>query len=143
MRIRKIIFICALLSLVLFGTGSRGIRLIRLTVVNKSGLALEMSLTGDLEDNDYYLRVPKGTPLAPFTQVFTIIPDDYAVTIYHVEFWDPVYGFDCSSRSISIDATHNSRLVVPVCTYSPPNSGEPSMAKLGGAGGRGGARGPR
>jgi hypothetical protein len=129
-----------LLALVLMAVMSGSTRLVRLTIVNKSGLAIEIELTGSLEECDedyhYYLRVPEGDRLWPEEKVFTILPDKYTMSVYYVELWDPVYGYDCSSQSGTINATRNVRVVVSECTYTPPNAGEPSMVKLGGSGRR-------
>ncbi len=116
------------------------VRLIRLTIVNKSGRDIEIELTGSCDKNykyyHYYLRVPAGDRLLPTEMVFTVFPDKYSMSVYYVELWDPVYGSKCSTKSSKIDATRNLRVVVPVCTFTPPNAGEPSMLKLGGSGAR-------
>ena len=64
---RKILLALALLSLLLAGSYSTPPKLIRLTVVNRSGLPVEIGLTGTLvnkydQKNTYYLRLPKNVP---------------------------------------------------------------------------------
>jgi hypothetical protein len=110
---------------------------VKFTIVNKSGLALEVSLTGACDENVYYLRVPEGDRALPMVKDFTIVPDTYKVQPYYVQIWDPVYGYDCSDPSAKqIDISHNTRVVIAECDRTLPNSGEPSMVKFGGAGGR-------
>lgn len=113
-------------------------RLVRLTVINKSGFPIQLSLTGQKWDYFYYLDVTKGSRAIPATQEFTIIPDRYASTLYFVELWDPVYGYQCNSRNQVLDIEHNSRLVVVECDRTPANRGEPNaFMKYGAsAGGR-------
>jgi hypothetical protein len=141
---RKIVLALGLLTFLAFGTSAKPLKLMRFTVVNRSMLPIELSLTGEnIEDNEYYLRVAKGIPENPTTQVFTVLPDKYSVTVYYVEYWDPVYGTVCGSKSQEVDLTHNTRLLVPICTHTPPNGGEPAMLKLGGRSRSGGRHFPR
>ncbi len=132
--------VIGLLTLTLALAMSGSVRLIRMTIINKSGLDVEIELTGSCEENTdyyhYYLRVSEGDRRSPTEMVFTVFPDIYKMSVYYVELWDPVYGTDCSSRSQTVDATHNVKVVVSECTWTPPNAGEPSMLKLGGAGTR-------
>ena len=136
---RRILLFTALFALIFLTASHATPRLIRLTVVNRSGLALEISLTGCCDDNVYYLRVPEGDRALPMVKEFTIIPDTYQVQPYYVQLWDPVYGYDCNNPSAKrIDMTHNTRILIDECTRTLPNSGEPpSMVKFGGAGNRG------
>jgi hypothetical protein len=134
---KKLLLVLALLSLVLVGAYPQPAKLIRLTVVNRSGLPIEIGLTGSLvnkydQHNSYYLRIQKNDPRGDLIREFTIIPDKYSMKFYYVELWDPVYGTHCSTASQSIEAYHNTRVVVPVCTIAPPNRGEPSMVKISG-----------
>jgi hypothetical protein len=128
----------ALLSLLLVATCPKPNKLIRLTVVNKSGLPVEIGLTGNSIINQYnqhtvyYLRIQKNDPRGDTIREFTIVPDKYSVKVYYVELWDPVYGTRCGSLSQSVEAYHNTRIIIPVCTIRPPNKGEPSIVKIGG-----------
>ncbi len=55
----KRVLLALSLLLMLFGSANvLPIRLVRLTIVNKSGLPLEIRLTGEDSDNSYYL--PRG-----------------------------------------------------------------------------------
>ena len=126
MKSRKALLALALLSLFLIGTGPKRIKLIRLTVVNKSGLSVEIALTGKIKfnpylTNTYYLRIPKNYTPIKVTKEFTIVPDTYSLHFYYLELWDPVYGTHCRSQTLSVEAYHNTRIVVPICTRSPRN----------------------
>ena len=130
---RRVLLITALLALAFLTAGRVIPKLVRLTVVNKSGLALEISLTGTCDDNVYYLRVAEGDRFLPMVKEFTIIPDTYQVQPYFVQIWDPVYGDDCNDPSKKrVDITRNTRVVIAECDRTLPNSGEPSMVKFNG-----------
>ena len=121
---KKALLALALLSLLLVGTCPKPAKLIRLTVVNKSGLPVEIGLTGKIkinayQYNTYYLRIPKNSTPVKAIKEFTIIPDKYSMHIYYLELWDPVYGTHCPARTLSVEAYHNTQVVVPVCTRSP------------------------
>lgn len=75
---------------------------------------------------------PKNTLPNYVVKEFTIYPDKYSIKVYYVELWDPVYGTHCSAATQMVEAFHNTRVVVLVCTYSPPNHGEASMVKVRG-----------
>ena len=100
-------------------------RLVRLTVTNKSGRAIEMRLSGSCLEEFYYLRIPEGDRFSPAEMVFTVTPDIYASSIYYVELWDPVYGNQCSMKGQSLDVRHNVHLIVFECESTPVNAGEP------------------
>ena len=74
----------SLVGLILMSASSESIRLVRLTIVNKSGLDVEINLTGEEGENFYYLRVPEGDRSFPTEMMFTIIPDTYASLPYYV-----------------------------------------------------------
>lgn len=128
---KRILFVISLIVLITMSTGSESIRLARLTIVNKSGLDIEISLTGEEEENFYYLRVPEGDRTFPTKRVFTIIPDTYASQLYYVELWDPVYGYGCDSKSQTLDIIGNMRVVILECERIPPDPGVPSIVKYG------------
>ncbi len=134
---KKTLLVLALLSLSLVGAYPKPARLIRLTVVNKSGLPVEIGLTGNLVDKfnqhlTYYLRLQKNDPRGDIVREFTIVPDKYTMKFYYVELWDPVYGTHCGSATLTVEAYHNVRVLVPDCKITPPNKGEPSMLKVSG-----------
>lgn len=133
MNKKWILLLLALLSLFLIGAVPFRSALIRLTVVNKSGREVDISLNGRDLEYFYYLTVAEGDGLSPTVQVFTVVPDTYTSQLYFVELWDPVYGYYCNSKSQAIDLTHNVRLTVLPCDRTPPNGGEaPSILKYGG-----------
>ena len=108
-------------------------KLVRLTILNKSQYPLGIKLTGDNEANFYYLHVPKGDEEFPLEKRFTIARDIYQMQIYYIELWDPVYGTNCGSgRSGTIDAMHNTRMIVQDCTRSQgrERSREPETTRL-------------
>ncbi len=100
-------------------------RLVRLTVTNKSGRAIEMRLSGSCLEEFYYLRIPEGDRFSPAEMVFTVTPDIYISSVYYVELWDPVYGNQCSMKGQSLDVRHNVHLIVFECESTPVNAGEP------------------
>jgi hypothetical protein len=111
-------------------------RLVRLTIVNKSGRKIELSLTGTNYDQFYYLHIPEGSRQSPLEQVFTLVPDSYTSSLYYYELWDPVYGNQCGTKGQTLDLTRNVKLTVLPCDLSPAKSDEaPAIVKFG-AGGR-------
>lgn len=138
---RKALLIVALLAVLLIGAKKPPVRLVRFTVVNKSGRVLEIRMTGSCDENFYYLHVPKGTRLWPQVSTFTVIPDEYSTQTHYVELWDPVYGPSCSDKSLSLDLNRNIRMLVLECDRTPANGGEkPAILKLGGRNSRAGGR---
>jgi hypothetical protein len=128
----KRFLILGLLSFMLISASPIPVRLVRLTIINKSGKDIELSLTGDTFEQFYYLKVRAGIAKRAEKQVFTVVPDRYASTLYYVELWDPVYGSVCDSPSDTLDVSHNTSLAVQPCTITPANSGEASIYKFGG-----------
>ncbi|MBN2547949.1 MAG: hypothetical protein JXB15_02235 [Anaerolineales bacterium] len=135
----------AVLVMLLACGGSDGVRLVRLTVINKSGMELEVRLSSNCsylrslgvkasECPWYVLHVPEGDRYAPSETVFTIVREIYAASVDYLEIWDPVYGYSCSSNAAVVQATSNARLVVLECDRRAPNRGEPTMVKAGGGG---------
>jgi hypothetical protein len=138
---RKALLITSLLALMFIGAYAGAGRLVRLIIVNKSGLPVEVQLTGQGEEegqgeevHTYYLHVPKGNRLAPTVKSFTIVPDYYTVQPYYIELWDPVYGSTCSTLgSQTLDITRNIKVFILECNRRVPNAGETPLIKFGGA----------
>jgi hypothetical protein len=131
----RVFFLC-LIALTLVSASTPAGRLVTLTVINKSGRAIELSLTGKGTGSFYYLRVPAGDREVPTEKDFTVLADQYSSTLHYVELWDPVYGYTCKSKSQSLNLTRQVRLFVLECEISPANAGEPpSIVKYGGRGG--------
>lgn len=136
---KRNLIIILLLSTLLIGASP--VRTVRLTVVNKSGLPVEISLTGQYLENTYYLRVPEGDRLFPAEKHIDLIPDQYSMRIYYIELWDPVYGYDCTEGGKSVPILHATRLTFLGCTYATPNNGEPPAILKYPGGARSGRRG--
>ncbi len=107
---KRKMFLISLLTVIFGISACLPPKLIRLTIVNKSDFDLEIQMVGTQSEEIYYLKVAEGSVETPTEKVFTIVPDIYAFTPYYVEYWDPVYGRECSPTSTVLDATHNSRV---------------------------------
>lgn len=120
-----------LLTFLLVSADSWSIRLVRLTIVNKSGLPLEIRLTNEEDENlFYYLRLEEGDRILPSEQVFTIIPGTYTIEPYYIELWDPVYGYSCGEAgSTTLRAEGNIKITFRECDRTIRNVGEPSIWK--------------
>ena len=128
---RKILLIISLLAVLLIAASSSYTKLYRLTIINKSGMDLAISLLGVDDNNQYYLRVPEGDRRSPTETIFTIVPDTYSINAYYIEPWDPVYGYTCNDPGgKTLEAERNIRLTFTECNYTPRNGGEPSMWKF-------------
>ena len=131
---RKVLLVFSMITLILATAGQPSIKLVRLTIVNKSGMDIEVRLTGEIETNFYYLRIPAGDRALPTERVFTIIPDKYHMQAYYIELWDPVYGATCGNAPTeTYYATRNTRITFLECGIIPQHKGEPSMVKYTGA----------
>jgi hypothetical protein len=140
MNMRKTLIAFSLL-MILFVSADPGYKwLVKLTVINKSGLPIEISLQTSDQENIYYLRLPEGDTTNPSEKTYTVVPAVYTATLYYVELWDPVYGYSCSSKSQSIDAQHQVQITVFPCNKTIAKPGEDPKLKFG-APSRGGGRG--
>ena len=129
---RKTTLIISLLAILLIAASSEYTKdLYRLTIINKSGMEMAISLIGEDDNNIYFLRVPAGDRRSPTETIFTIVPDTYSIKPYYIEPWDPVYGYTCSDPGAkTLIAERNMRLTFTECNYIPRNGGEPSMWKF-------------
>ena len=128
---RKILLIISLLAVLAIAASSAYTKLYRLTIINKSGMDLAISLLGDDDSHQYYLRVPAGDRRSPTETIFTLVPDTYSINAYYIEPWDPVYGYTCTDPGgKTLVAERNIRLTFTECNYTPRNGGEPSMWKF-------------
>ncbi len=125
---RQKLAILAAITLLLIS--AKSVRTVRLTVVNKSGLPVEVRLTGTYYEEIYYLRVPEGDRDHASEAHIDVLPDDYSMQVFYKEYWDPVYGYDCSEGGKNIKLTHSARLTFLGCNYPTPNNGEPSSLLL-------------
>jgi hypothetical protein len=95
------------------------LRIVRLTVINKSGNDVFLKLEGsDLGNQFYYLTIPAGTKSMPVVRAFTIIEDVYTrTTTYGEGKYDQCVGVSSSGQLI---AHKNIRLTFVPCAYGPP-----------------------
>jgi len=131
---RRGILAVTILALLLIAANQSYQHLVEITVINKSGLPVEMSLTGSNAENFYYLRIPKGDRDAPLEKTFTLLPDVYRATVYYIEPWDPVYGYDCSSKSDTLNANHKLRVTILECTRTTRGGSDYPIIKFGASG---------
>ena len=119
-------FVILAIALGLIGADEPG-KLMRFTVVNKFELPIGIQLISKNDsDRYYYLTIPDHSQ-----KTFTLERDEYAMQVYYIETYDPVYGFQCGRALPShLLATRNIRLVFKDCNGEPPNPGEPSMLKF-------------
>ena len=130
---KTLLFVSILTMLAL---SARPLALKRLTIVNKSGLDIEIRLTGIEFENNYYLRIPAGNRNFPTKRVFSVVRDQYNSILYYIELWDPVYGYSCSSMDQLLVITRNVKVTISECDRTFPNAGEPpSIIKYGASGG--------
>jgi len=144
---KKLALLAPLLALLLMGIGKvEGRRYeqngveggpMLLVVINKSGMPLELSLTGQDMDSFYVLRVPAGTPEFPYEQTFEVLPDTYTSSLYYVEIYDPVYGYTCDTKSMQLPVYRKVWVTVTGCGHSTRGRPEaPAILKYGVSGGR-------
>jgi hypothetical protein len=101
------------------------LKTVRVTLINKSLVPVEVRLTGKYQENIYYVRLAEGDRTQPAEAVVDVIPDQYSMEIFYIELWDPVYGYTCGSGAQSAEISHSTRLTVLECTNKTPNDGEP------------------
>lgn len=103
-------------------------RLIRFTVINKSGVDLGIRLINEEKELNYYLSVEEGDKEFPFEKDFTIIATIYQIQVFYKEFYDPVYGYpECKGLILpgQLIALTNLKLTFYDCLNIPPGRGEP------------------
>lgn len=139
---KKILTLLSLLSLLLIGAKKQPIDLVELTIINKSGLEIAISLKGNdreyvniadqLKGEIYYLTIPEGDRDVPTVKSFEIENNTYGMQLYYRSTYDPVYGFKCPVPAPNIlRAERNIRVVVLPCDEYPCGKGigEPTMWK--------------
>lgn len=134
---KKLILITTLLAL--FNLGSKPVnqKLVRLTIINKSGEELFIRLDNiePYYENhiSYAFTIPVGYKTEPTVREFTIYRDIYTMQVSYVREWDPVYTYSPCTPGINkldLAATRNHRLTFTKCTQNPPRPGEDSMDKI-------------
>ena len=131
---KKSLLISSLLLLFCIGALPAYTRLVEVVIVNQSGMDIEISLSGNEKEKQYYLRIPTGTQDAPTEKTFEVVADSYQATLYYVELWDPVYGYSCNSKSQTIDANHKVKIMVFACDKNVSKPGEYPIIKFGASG---------
>ena len=136
-----------LISSLLMASGPP-LRIVRLTVINKSGNDVMIKLEGsEVGRQFYYLTIPAGTKTLPTVRWFTILEDIYLRTTYYGEGKYPQCVGVSSSGQLIMD--RNTRLTFTPCYVIPMrrvkkwdpttgttiygkrvNNGEPSMEKV-------------
>jgi hypothetical protein len=136
-NIQRAAFISAILALFLTAAKPTKTVLVRLTIVNKSGVELFIHLdnlaTNYEDDVTYSLTIPEGDHENPTVKEFTIYRDIYDVQVYYVENWDPVYGYTICANSTGktqLNAKRQHRWVFTECSRERPRPGEPTMEKF-------------
>ena len=126
------------------------LRIVRLTVINKSGNDVYIKLSGsDLGNQFYYFTIPGGTKSYPVVRTFDVIEDVYTrATTYGEGKYDQCVGLTTTGTLVM---DKNVRLTFTPCAYNPPtrviercgpilgkkcetrkvpNFGEPTMEKV-------------
>lgn len=140
-KVILLVLLVMLASTLLMASGP-SLRIVKLTIINKSGNEVCLRLEGsELGKQFYYLCVPAGTKSFPYVKVFTVLEDIYTRTTY--------IGEGANSACVGITSTgqlimdRNVRLTFVPCFstptrtfwwdgkfYSATNNGEPSMEKV-------------
>jgi len=131
MTINRALLIVLILSV--FIVGGNNTPLVRLNIINKSGVELFIRLDGTDSLVYYSLKVPIGTRENPVIKTFTIIRGTYQMQLTYVGEWDPVYNLNPCPDTPSImflNARGNNRLTFTECESNPPWPGERTMEKI-------------
>jgi hypothetical protein len=127
---KKTLILTSLLILFLMGADSAVVKLVRLTIINKSGMSVDIKLKGQDINNFYYLRVPEGSQANPVEMVFTIVPDEYEMRPYYIEATGEDFTDYCTREPAKkLCASRNIRITFTQCFKRESNKGEPSMVK--------------
>lgn len=134
---KRAALIAVILALFLMGSKPVNKKLVRLTIINKSGVELFIRLDNletDYEEEILYnFTIPEGDRDNPTVIEYTIYEDVYNVTMQYVREWDPVYQYspcDLTPHYTQLIADRNHRWVFTECSQKPPRPGEPSMDKI-------------
>jgi hypothetical protein len=124
------LLIIALLSVLLLG--ARESNFMVMTVINKAGMEVAVSLVANDLSRAYYIVIPEGNRDSPSIKRFTVTKDFYRMRVFWMEEQDPETGADCRTSSSSrVTAVRNMRVVVGSCAHALPNAGEKTMYKFG------------
>jgi len=124
-KISLILVMVIVLASLLIATAP--VKLVRMSIINKSSHVIYMKLQGQTFDQFYYLTVPEGSRLAPVYETYTLVKDAYSrVTTYG----PGSLGCDGLSNSGSLLALKQFRLVFTPCGQFLNGQGEPRMEKV-------------
>lgn len=128
MHVRLILI--AILTVLLLGAKGSGDMV--LTVVNKAGMDVAVSLVSVDLSRAYYITIPTGSRGGPTVQRLTLPQDSYRMRVFWLEDKDPETGRPCRRvRNSSLLALRNIRVVIGNCDQLAPTPGEPTMYKYG------------
>jgi hypothetical protein len=129
-KMRRKLTLIAVLALFLLGSKYQDFMV--LTVINKSGMGIAISLVAQDLSRAYYITIPEGDREHPYEMKFTVVKDPYRMRVFWLEDKDPKTGMRCQRvRGSTLVAHRNVRVVVAECDRLPPNAGEPTMVKFG------------
>ena len=119
MKKALLILIAAIMVTSLLLASGPALRVVRLTVINKSGNEVYIRLEGsDVGKQFYYLTVPAGTKTSPTVRVFTVVEDVYKrTTTYGAGKYKFCYGMTSVGQLVMAS---NTRLTFTPCQYNPP-----------------------
>jgi len=127
-KVMLLVLTVMLVSAFLMASGP-SLRVVKLTVINKSGNDVMIRLEGsDIGKQFYYLTIPAGNKSWPHVEVFTVLEDVYKRTTWYGEGDNPLCVGLESKGALVMD--RNNRLVFTPCSSMPPNAGEPSQEKV-------------
>jgi hypothetical protein len=131
-KLTRLVLLIALLASSLVAAKPWPGKQYELRVVNRSGVKIEIKLTGISDENAfYYLHVPKGDEEWPYEKTFAIASGDYNMQVYFIEIYDPVYGYSCrSAPRATLRMARQVEVFINSCDARPRNGGEPSQMKL-------------
>ena len=116
-KVMLLVLTVMLLSALLMASGP-SLRIVKLTVINKSGNEVMIKLVGsDVGKQFYYLTIPAGSKDWPTVEVFTVLEDVYERTTW--------YGEGDVSQCVGLSSSgqlvmdRNTRLVFTPCNYVP------------------------
>lgn len=130
-RVISIVLLLAVLSTLLIG--AKGTDFMVMTVINKAGMDIAVSILAVDLSRNYYIPIPAGERGAPYVKVFTLVKDQYRMRVYYLDKKDPETGEPClRGRGTQLLAVRNMRVVIGPCDRRDlPNPGEPTMYKFG------------
>jgi hypothetical protein len=117
--------------LALFLLGAKGAKVSTLTLVNKSGMSVNVSILANDLSKNYFLNIPEGSRTSPYTTKVTIISDTYRMRVFWLGDKDPATGGPCRvSHTAQLVAERNIRIVINECNERNIPVGEPTMYKF-------------